>query len=131
MKPENVASKGKEFILEAIGSHQIDGTKLEVELNWVGTKRVVNTQIGFSRPVIKPFWHVKLSTNEFLEWWQTKNKVSIFFDGASKGNPGKAGAGGLIFYPGGKLETSFSWGVGHLTNNQVELFALLKACQLA
>ena len=29
------------------------------------------------------------------------------------------------------LETSFSWGVGQLTNNQAELYALLKACQLA
>ena len=29
------------------------------------------------------------------------------------------------------METSFSWGVGHLTNNQAELFALLKAFQLA
>ena len=60
-----------------------------------------------------------------------KNKVSIFFDGASKGNSGKVGAGGLIFYPGGNLETSFSWGVGQTTNNQVELYTLLKACQLA
>ena len=60
-----------------------------------------------------------------------KNKVSIFFDGASKGNPGKVGAGGLIFYPGKKVETSFSWGVGHLSNNQAELYALLKSFQLA
>ena len=60
-----------------------------------------------------------------------KNKVPIFFDGASKGNPRKAGAGRLIFYPGGMLETSFSWGVGHLTNNQAELYTLLKSCQLA
>ena len=64
-------------------------------------------------------------------WWQSKNKASIFFDGASKGNPGKAGVGGLIFYPGIKLETSFSWGIVKTTNNQAELFALLKACQLA
>ena len=34
-------------------------------------------------------------------------------------------------YPGGKLETSFSWGVGQTTNNQAELYALLKSCQLA
>ena len=68
---------------------------------------------------------------EFSDWWQSKNKASIFFDGALKGNPGKAGAGGLIFYPGRKLETSFSSGIGKTTNNQPELFALLKAFQLA
>ena len=44
---------------------------------------------------------------------------------------GKSRSGGLIFYPGEKLETSFIWGVGHLTNNQAELYALSKACQLA
>ena len=58
-------------------------------------------------------------------------KASIVFDGASKGNPAKAGARGLIFFPGGRLETSFSWGVGQLTNNQAELFALLKSYQIA
>ena len=81
-------------------------------------KQVDNTKIGFSRPVIKPFWQVRLPANEFLEWWKTKNKYSILFDRVSKGNPRKAGAGGLIFYLGGKLETSFSWGARHITNNQ-------------
>ena len=74
--------------------------------------------MGLSRPVIKPFWQVKLSEKEFSYWWQFKNKSSIFFDGASKGNPGKVGVGDLIFYPGGKLEISFSWGIGQTTNNQ-------------
>ena len=72
------------------------------------------THLGPRRPVIKPFWKIRISEKEFSEWWQRKNKVSIFFDGASKGNPRKAGAGGLIFYPGGNLEVSFSWGVGEL-----------------
>ena len=83
------------------------------------------------RSVIKPFWQIRISKKEFLEWWRMKNKVSIFFDGASKRNSRKVGAGGLIFYLGGNLETSFSWGVGQTTNNQAELYALLKTCQLA
>ena len=87
--------------------------------------------MGIGRPVTKPFWQARLSEKDFFDWWQRKNKVSIFFDGVLIGNPGNAGAGGLIFYPGGRLQTSFSWGLGQLTNNQVELFALLKANQLA
>ena len=105
--------------------------KLKAEHKWLGSLQVDKIQLGLSRPAIKPFWHVRISEKECSEWWQMKNKVPIFFDGASKGNPGNAGVGGLIFYPGGRLETSFSWGVGQLTNNQAELFALLKACQLA
>ena len=87
--------------------------------------------MGISKPVIKPFWQITHSEKEFSNWWKSKNKATIFFDGASKGNPGKAGAGGLIFSPGKKLEISFSWVIGKNTNNQAELFALLKACQLA
>ena len=117
-KPEIVASKAKAFLLEAIGNLQIVITNLEVELNWLGLKIVDKIQMGLSRPDIKPFWQVRFSEKEFTAWWQSKNKASIFFDGASKGNSGKVGAGGLIFYPGGKLETSFRWGVGQITNNQ-------------
>ena len=116
-KPEIVASKANAFLLEVVGTHQIDGTKLEVEHKWLGSKQVDKIQMGLSQHVIKPFWHIRLSEKEFSDWWQFKNKASIFFDGALKGNSGKVGAGGLIFYPGRKLETSFSWGVGQTTNN--------------
>ena len=74
---------------------------------------------------------MRLLKKEFSEWWQRQNKVSVFFDGASKGNLGIAGAGGMIYYPRGMLETSLSWGLGQSTNNQEEILALLKEFQLA
>ena len=40
LKLEIVAPKAKAFLLEAIRSHQIDGTKLEVEYKWFGSKQV-------------------------------------------------------------------------------------------
>ena len=73
---------------------------------------------------------MRLPENEFSEWWQRQNKVSVFFNGASKGNEGIVGVGSLSYYPGGMLETSFSWGIGQSTNNQAEILPLLKACQL-
>ena len=80
--------------------------------------------------MLHPLWKIQSSEADFLDWWKNKNKVTIFFDGASKGNPRNAGASGLIFLPGGLLQTNFSWGLGQLSNNQVELYALLKSCQL-
>ena len=68
---------------------------------------------------------------EFTKWWKRQNKVSVFFDGASKGNPRIVGAWGMIYYPRGMLETSFSWGLGQSTNNQAEILALLKAFHIA
>ena len=56
---------------------------------------------------------------------------TLFFDGASKGNPGMAGAGGVIFDPGGSKKEDFSWGLGRSTNNHAEWLALLKGLEIA
>ena len=74
---------------------------------------------------------MRLLKKEFSEWWQRQNKVSVFFDGASKGKSGIAEARGMIYYPGGMLETSFSWGLGQSTNSQGEILTLLNSYQLA
>lgn len=55
----------------------------------------------------------------------------IFFDGASKGSPGTARAGGVIYTSDGARRDSFWWGIGQKTNNQAEILGLLKACQIA
>ena len=52
--------------------------------------------------------------------------MPFFFDGASKGNPGVAGAGGILLDPRGHVEQTFAWGLGHRTNNEAEWLALLQ-----
>ena len=37
----------------------------------------------------------------------------------------------MIYSADGKRVDSFSWGLGHKTNNHAEILALLKACQIA
>ena len=54
------------------------------------------------------------------------NEWCLFFDGASKGNPGQAGGGGIIFEPTGKIHLSYAWGLGHASNNQAEILVLWK-----
>ena len=39
------------------------------------------------------------------------------FDGASKGNPGAAGGGGILMNPEGSIDLTYSWGLGTDTNN--------------
>jgi len=55
----------------------------------------------------------------------------LFFYGASKGNPGVSGVGGLVYSSGKLIKTSFSWGLGFMMNNQAESYGLLKSCQNA
>ena len=89
-----------------------------MEHKWFGLIQMDKSQLSIGRPVNTPFWQVRCAEKDFIDWWQRKNKVSIFFDGASKGNSGNAGVDGLIFYLGGGLQSNFNWGLGKLSNNQ-------------
>ena len=51
--------------------------------------------------------------------------VNVYIDGASRGNPGRAGAGILITNEEGKRMLEISRYLGHKTNNEAEYWALL------
>eukprot|EP00253_Pinus_taeda_P011184 PITA_11184 len=61
---------------------------------------------------------------DFSSWLRSSNSHSLFFDGASKSNPGAVGAGGIIFSPSGDPLVSFKWKLGTLSNNRAEALAL-------
>ena len=54
-------------------------------------------------------------------------KISLFIDGASRGNPGPAGIGVLILDAAGKKIKEFYKYIGHTTNNVAEYNALIYA----
>ena len=55
----------------------------------------------------------------------------LYCDGASRGNPGPAGAGALLYDPGGTLKGQLSRYLGETTNNVAEYQALILGLQLA
>jgi len=65
-----------------------------------------------------------MEEQEFEEWKRKENKYIFFFNGASKGNPGVAGGGGILVGPNGLPGISFAWGLGIETNNKAEALAL-------
>jgi ribonuclease HI len=69
-------------------------------------------------------WEIRLKEEEFGEWKRQRKKHLLFFDGASKGNPGATGGGGVLLAPDGKLELSYAWGLGEDSNNRAEALAL-------
>eukprot|EP00253_Pinus_taeda_P021952 PITA_21952 len=81
-------------------------------------------------PLPAPSWKIREPEDAFQSWWKIQKTTSIFFDGASKGNPGVAGAGGVIYFSNNPRKVQFCWGLGIRTNNQAELLALTKACQI-
>jgi len=66
----------------------------------------------------------------FQAWWRKQGKASIFFYDASKGNPGNAGVGRVIYSSDGSQKDSFNWELRQRTNNQDEILGLLKSCQI-
>lgn len=57
--------------------------------------------------------------------------LSIYTDGAARGNPGPAGAGWVIRSSAGKIVAEHCKYLGELTNNQAEYQALLLALEEA
>ena len=96
--------------------------------NFLKERRPLQSKISSigSAPLRKPFpWEIRLSSKEFSIWFREKNSYALFFDGASKGNPGVAGAGGILLDPRGQIEQTFAWGLGIISNNEAEWLAHL------
>lgn len=70
---------------------------------------------------------------EMAAYYQSQEQGfwSLYCDGASRGNPGPAGAGVALYNPQGELKAQKSWYLGETTNNVAEYQALLLGLKLA
>lgn len=59
------------------------------------------------------------------------SKIKLFTDGGSRGNPGQAAIGGVLYNEKNEKIDSFSEKIGIKTNNQAEYLALLKGLEIA
>ena len=69
-------------------------------------------------------WEISLEEQEFIKWRSALNEHILQADGASKGNPGLAGSGGVIIDVTRRIILNFSWGLGNKTNNAAEFLAI-------
>ena len=75
---------------------------------------------------IKESWQIRLNEKDFSDWLIKQSSPLLFFDGATKGNLGKAGAGGVIKNNEGIVVHRFTQGLDHSTSIQAEALALLQ-----
>jgi ribonuclease HI len=132
LSPLQVMVKAKSFLLEAAQhqNYKEDHQLQPEEKQWL-SPLVPRPSMNLLAPLPANLeWRIRDEDDKFQIWWRSKNTATIFFDGASKGNPGEAGAGGVIYSPNG-IKVQFSWGLGMKSNNQAELLGLTKACLIA
>eukprot|EP00253_Pinus_taeda_P005179 PITA_05179 len=130
--PHQVAAKAKALLLEAAQQQYIKEDPLlrPEEKRWLAIDLL--SQKYRTSPLKENLeWRKRETDDIFQSWWRAQNVTTIFFDGASKGNPGVAGAGRVIYFAEGLSSVSFAWGLGEKTNNQAEILGLLKACHIA
>eukprot|EP00253_Pinus_taeda_P009325 PITA_09325 len=127
----NVAEKAKKLLIETLRQSNVrDNSLRDEERAWLGDYTPSTSPSSITCPNHKENWQIRDNLESFEKWWKSQGKCTIFFDGASKGNPSRSGAGGVIYLPNGRKE-EFSWGLGIKSNNQTEVLSLLKAGQLA
>ena len=56
------------------------------------------------------------------------SELTIYTDGASRGNPGRGGYGAILMW--GSVKKEISQGYKHTTNNRMELMAVLAALKM-
>jgi ribonuclease HI len=84
-------------------------------------------RFGLTREELKQLFQeaAALCRREDIEPWR------LYVDGASRGNPGPAGAGAVLFGPQGEKRAEESRYLGETTNNVAEYQALLLGLELA
>ena len=125
--PPHVAIKAQTMLSEALSTKPFirNSTTLSLEEDrWLRVFNLNQQTIEAIKPPQKTNWEIRLNEQEFIKWRSALDEWCLFFDGASKGNPGQAGGGGIIIEPSGNLYMSYAWGLGYASNNQAEFLVL-------
>lgn len=131
--PLQVAAKAKSFLLEAVQQQYVKEYTLlsPKEKRWIGMLEPRPHRQLLPPQKANQDWRIIEENDKFEQWWRSQKLTTIFFDGASKGNPSDVGAGRAIYSIDGIAKDCFSWGLGQKSNNQAEILGFLKACHIA
>ena len=125
--PPQVAIKARTMLSEALSTKSTirNVTTLSPEEDrWFKELNLNQQSNKATKPPQKENWEIRLEEQDFIKWRSALDEWRLFFDRASKGNPGHAGGGGIIFEPSGNPHLSYAWYLGHASNNQEEYLAL-------
>ena len=94
----------------------------EIEKVWMQSLNILATSPKEGKKLED--WDIRMDKTQFENWLRERKIFKLFFDGVSKGNPGRAGGGGIVIDPGGNVEIEYYWNIGHNTNNMAKAYGL-------
>ena len=103
----------------------MDATITKKERNWIGDLPVIDNPNLLRFPKNYQLWKIIFSIIDFEKWRKSQNKNCLFFDGASRGNPGEERARGVLYSNDGNTK------LGTKSKNHEYYLPLLKGCQIA
>jgi ribonuclease HI len=110
---------------ESLGEHLSDLNLSQQDLEWGASLDLRFSGDTRQQKDIKE-WKFRGKEKDLSDLLLRQSRCSLFFDGAAKGNPGLAGAGGIIKNKEGIIVSKFAWGLGQSTSMQAEALALLQ-----
>ena len=120
-----IAAKVEAMLGEIVRNSKIPSNKGKLnakEESWMQRLNIKPVRDEVARSLEK--WEIRMDDSQFENWLKERKIFKLFFDGASKGNPGKAGGGGIIIEPSGKIMMEYYWNIGQNTNNMAEAYGL-------
>eukprot|EP00253_Pinus_taeda_P008659 PITA_08659 len=131
-RPGTIIAKTIANISEAVSANLIttpDQTSwAQEEKDWYNKFNICHTQNPPPKSKAhkkQSIWKLRGTKEEILQWIRAQNRPTLFFDGASKNNPGAAREGGIIKDQNGVPICRYEWGLGKASNNAAEAYSLL------
>ena len=125
-QPEwKITTKINALLGEVVRSKKIPNNNAELtekENKWMQSLNIQPTNSIASNKLED--WEIRMDKSQFENWLRERKIFKLFSDGASKGNPGRAGGGGVVINPKGKVEIEYSWNIGYDFNNMAETYGL-------
>jgi hypothetical protein len=103
----------------------------EEEELWLAQFKIQKQKGSIDSTTHQEEWEIRTGKEEFDNWKKERKAYILSFDGASKGNPGQAGGGGILESPNAETLLRYALGLGTATNNCAEAMALWQGLRQA